>query len=69
MSQPSRKTKFVTVPLWEAAREALREDALQLSAAVGRQLSMSEVVVHLSLLGREHVAELVASLKREQGVT
>lgn len=44
MSQP-RKTKFVSVNLTVPARDELQQETLQASAAVGRRLSLSTVLL------------------------
>jgi hypothetical protein len=58
----TRRTKFVSVNLTTSARDAVQRATLDLSAQVGRRLSMSTVVEAAITVAQQHTDELSAAL-------
>jgi len=54
--------KYAPVNLTEEARSALRRCTLNASAAVGRRLTLSEVLVGLATVADRHPDELTTAL-------
>lgn len=59
----TRRTPFVTVGLHPDARDALRQGAIDVTAAAGRVVSMSDFARAAVAVALEHRDELVAELK------
>jgi len=57
-----RRTKFVPVNLTLPARHALQQAALALSAAAGRRLSMSAVLLAMASVAQNYPDEVLAAL-------
>jgi len=62
-SQPTRKTKFVSINLTTEARDELRRVTLEITTPVGRRVSMSDVL--LAALRTTDRDELVNVLREE----
>jgi hypothetical protein len=62
----TRKQKFVGVSLTPEARNALSRAALELTTPAGRRVSMSDVTVSALRIARQHEADLIADLAREE---
>lgn len=60
MSQPQRKTPYVSVNLTVPARDALQQATLRLSADVGRRLPLSVVLFAAVTLANRHPEEFQA---------
>ncbi len=60
-------SKYQPVSLNAAAKDALNRAKLTASAAVGRQLTFSELVIALCDLATEHAQELTARLTPKEG--
>ena len=61
-SDMSRRTEFVSVHLAPAARDVLRQAALELSVPIGRRLSMSDVLIKAVRIAMRHRDELIVAL-------
>lgn len=61
----TRKTNFVSVNLTEPARDELRRAVLDLTSAVGRRISMSDVLIQAVRVALRHRQELIAALRGE----
>lgn len=57
---------FVSVNLTAEARDELRQAVLDLTSAVGRRISMSDVLLHALQVAKGHDVELVAALKADK---
>lgn len=61
-----RKTAYVSVNLTEAARDALRRAALNLTTPAGRRVSMSDALLANLQVGIEHSEEVLGKIRGEK---
>lgn len=63
---PRRRTPYLSVNLTEPARNALQRASLNMSATVGKRLSMSAIAVAVVAVAERHADELQAELTRTE---
>jgi hypothetical protein len=62
----TRKTPYVSVNLTEAARDALRRAALNLTTPAGRRVSMSDALLANLQVGVKHPEEVLEKVRGEK---